>query len=147
MAVHVMTAKADSPGPPPVALVRPGAAGDGLQQAILAWEQPVAGTEETLRDFHFLAVFSYHLVQHFRAEEAALEWRAGRAAAQHRQAHRLLAGHLRHLLDRCHRGGEVRQEIQAFLQAWRDHQEGPLHAQAARPSDAPPQGFAPPPCA
>lgn len=109
---------------------RPGAGIDVLEQAIQAWERPGEGGD-ALRDFHFLAVFSFHLVQRFQVEEAAAEARTGRAAAAHRQAHRTLAGRLRRLLDACQSGAEVRRGIEVFLEAWRDHQEGPFHGQGA----------------
>lgn len=112
---------------------------NALEQEILAWERPQQGTDRALRDAHFLAVVGFHLVQRFRSEEAALLALSQRLAGRHRQAHRDLAGRLRALLDASQGGQDAEAGIRAFIQAWRSHHEGPLHAAGEAPGGGHPK--------
>ncbi len=95
----------------------------------------LAALEESLdleRQGHFLSTFTPALVQHFRAEEAALEVAGALGRQRHRRAHHRLAARLTTLMAEHARGREVATGIRHLLEAWLLHQEGDQGAAAKR---------------
>lgn len=107
----------------------PSATASGLAQEAAAWG---AGPCDALRDRQFLANFAFDLVQLFRAEEAQLSRTRSPRLEERRRENRRLAQALRELMRQADQGLDVSRGIQAFLRAWRGHQElSPLRGEGA----------------
>ena len=137
MGNRVTTGKQERTSPVGAGLPAHAAHRAALESAILTWELSAEEPVRALGDAHFLGVFSYHLVQLFGAEEALHACAWGRSGHLHRQAHRSLASHLRKVLEAAAASRDTTLAIRVLIQAWREHQAGPLHAREAPRPEAP----------
>ena len=108
------------------ALIEVSATAVGLRSLAVQWLLELAGGLESQRQAHFFSTFTPSLVQHFRAEEEALDLVGDRDRRQHRKEHHRLAGQLMSLMAGHARGRSVTAGIQSLLEAWLLHQEGDL---------------------
>ena len=112
------------------ALIEVSAAALGLRSVAVQWLVELAGGLELQRQAHFFSTFTPALVQHFRAEEGALDLAGDRGRLRHRKEHHNRAGRLKTLRGEHARGRSVAVGIQSLLEAWLLHQEGDLGATA-----------------
>ena len=119
---------ADIHAPAIPALIEVSAAVVGLRSVAVQWLVELAGGLEPQRQAHFFSTFTPALVQHFRAEEEALDLAGDRGRLRHRKEHHDLAGRLKTLMAEHARGRSVAAGIRSFLETWLLHQEGDLGA-------------------
>ncbi|MCX6549151.1 MAG: hypothetical protein WCO20_04620 [Holophagaceae bacterium] len=106
------------------ALIEVAAAVVGLRSVAVNWLVELESGLDLQRQSHFLATFTPALVQHFKAEEEALDLAGDRGRLRHRKEHHHLASRLMALMGEHARGRSVTAGIQGLLQAWLLHQEG-----------------------
>ena len=105
--------------------------GAGLRAVATHWLVELEGGLELQRQAHFFSTFTPALVQHFRAEEEALDFARTRGRLRHRREHHRIAGRLMALMAEHARGRSVVAGIRSLLEAWLLHQEGDLGAPAS----------------
>ena len=121
---------ADIHAPAIPALIEVSAAVVGLRSVAVQWLVELAGGLEPQRQAHFFSTFTPALVQHFRAEEEALDFARTRGRLRHRREHHRIAGRLMALMAEHARGRSVVAGIRSLLEAWLLHQEGDLGTSA-----------------
>lgn len=99
-----------------------------LMAAATRWQQKQDRAPDGHCDSCFLELFAVHLIQQFRAEEALLSLVRAPEWQLHREEHGALAHLLMDLLSDREEGPARTRRIQAFLDCWRLHQEGPFTA-------------------
>ena len=102
----------------------------GLRAVATHWLVELEGGLELQRQAHFFSTFSPALVQHFRAEEEALDFARTRGRLHHRKEHHRLASRLMVIMGEHARGRSVAAGIRSLLEAWLLHQEGDLGTSA-----------------